>query len=299
MRDFDQAASDLDEIKPFLTDIDACQFGLWTNGLEFFFLQKKASRFQVDTEPIGDWPPADETIGTRDVVSHAHTRKAEPEMLRTAFRRCHNFIHGNEGMSKDAAFWQFLYLIFCKMHDEKSPREKRRFWTGPHEQFNRQGQEAIQKRVLQLFNEVKREYKSIFRGNEEITLSLRALAFIASELAKYDFTRTDVDAKGAAYQEIVGTNLRGDRGQYFTPRGPIKLRRRDPGALKKTIASLNRRAAPVGFQVATLAYMMKKFREQAKVRPETESTEEFESLHDRLRRASLQIKSTGATSILS
>jgi type I restriction enzyme M protein len=40
-------------------------------------------------------------------------------MLRTAFRRCHNFIHGNEGMPKDVAFWQFLYLIFCKMHDEK------------------------------------------------------------------------------------------------------------------------------------------------------------------------------------
>src|SRR5262249_45426012 len=98
MRDYEQAANDLDDIKPFLTDIDSCLYGLWTNGLEFFFLQKKASRFQVDTEPIGDWPPADETIGSRDVVSHAHTRKADPEMLRTAFRRCHNFIHGNEGM---------------------------------------------------------------------------------------------------------------------------------------------------------------------------------------------------------
>lgn len=283
MRDFDQAATDLEEIKPFLTDIDACKFGLWTNGLEFFFLQKKASRFQVETQPIGDWPPADETIGSRDVVSHAHTRKADPDMLRTAFRRCHNFIHGNEGMPKDAAFWQFLYLIFCKMHDEKSPREKRRFWTGPQEQFDRQGQEAIQKRVLQLFNEVKREYKSIFRGNEEISLSPRALAFIASELAKYDFTRTDVDAKGAAYQEIVGTNLRGDRGQYFTPRGPIKLVVEILGP-KENERILDPACGTGGFLVATLAYMMKRFREKAKVRPETESTEEFESLHDRLRR---------------
>jgi type I restriction enzyme M protein len=283
MRDFDQAAADLEEIKPFLTDIDACQFGLWTNGLEFFFLQKKASRFQVETQPIGDWPPADETIGSRDVVSHAHTRKADPDMLRTAFRRCHNFIHGNEGMPKDAAFWQFLYLIFCKMHDEKAPREKRRFWTGPQEQFDRQGQEAIKKRVLQLFNEVKREYKSIFRGNEEISLSPRALAFIASELAKYDFTRTDVDAKGAAYQEIVGTNLRGDRGQYFTPRGPIKLVVEILGP-KENERILDPACGTGGFLVATLAYMMKRFREQAKVRPETESTEEFESLHDRLRR---------------
>jgi type I restriction enzyme M protein len=282
MRDYDQAASDLEEIKPFLTDIEGCQYGLWTNGFEFFFLQKKSSRFQVDTEPIGDWPPGDETIGTKDVISHAHTRKADPEMLRIAFRRCHNFIHGNEGMPKDVAFWQFLYLIFCKMHDEKSPRNKRRFWAGPQEQFDPNGQRAIQKRILQLFNEVKREHKAIFRGSEEITLSPRALSFIVCELAKYEFTRTDVDAKGAAYQEIVGTNLRGDRGQYFTPRGPIKLvvEILDP---KEEERILDPACGTGGFLVATLAYMMSKFRKQAKVQPETESTEEFQSLHERLR----------------
>src|SRR5262249_15004911 len=223
MRDYEQAAQDLEEIKPFLTDIESCKYGLWTNGLEFFFLQKKASRFQVDTEPIGDWPPADETIGTKDVVSHAHTRRADPEMLRTAFRRCHNFIHGNEGMPKDAAFWQFLYLIFCKMHDERSARDRRRFWAGPQEQFSDAGRKEIRKRITPLFDEVKQEYKSIFRESDEITLSPRALAFMVSELSKYEFTRIDVDAKGAAYQEIVGTNLRGDRGQYFTPRGAIRL----------------------------------------------------------------------------
>jgi type I restriction enzyme M protein len=283
MRDYDQATNDLEDIKPFLTDIDSCEYGLWTNGLEFFFLQKRASRFQVDTEPIGDWPPADETIGSRDVVSYAHTRKADPEMLRIAFRRCHNFIHGNEGMPKDAAFWQFLYLIFCKMHDEKSPRNERQFWAGPKEQFDRDGQLAIQKRILQLFSVVKREYKAIFRGNEEVTLSPRALSFIVSELAKYELTRTDVDAKGAAYQEIVGTNLRGDRGQYFTPRGPIKLvvDILDP---KENERILDPACGTGGFLVASLAYQMNRFREEARTRPETESTEEFESLHDRLRR---------------
>ena len=43
------------------------------------------------------------------------------------------------------------------------------------------------------------------------------------ELARYNFSRSDVDAKGAAYQEIVGANLRGDRGQYFTPRRAVDL----------------------------------------------------------------------------
>ncbi|MEZ4389051.1 MAG: N-6 DNA methylase, partial [Candidatus Krumholzibacteriia bacterium] len=282
MRDYDQAAKDIEEIKPYFEECEECEYGLWTNGLEFFFVRKKKSKFQVDAEPIGDWPMGDESIGTRDVVSHAKSRRAQPDMLRTAFRRCHNFIHGNEGMPKDAAFWQFLYLIFCKMHDERAPRGRRRFWAGPQEQFTEAGRKEIQKRLDPLFNEVKQEYKSIFRGNEEITLSPRALAFMVSELSKYEFTRIDVDAKGAAYQEIVGTNLRGDRGQYFTPRGAIKLvvEILDP---KEKEQVLDPACGTGGFLVATLAHMMDRFRVEEKISAGAETSEEFQTLHDRLR----------------
>ena len=287
MRDYDLAAKDIEEIKPFFEECEDCEYGLWTNGLEFFFVRKKKSKFQVDAEPIGDWPLGDESIGTRDVVSHAKARRAHPDMLRTAFRRCHNFIHGNEGMPKDAAFWQFLYLIFCKMHDERAPRGRRRFWAGPQEQFTDAGRKEIQNRLGPLFDEVKQEYKSIFRGNEEITLSPRALAFMVSELSKYEFTRIDVDAKGAAYQEIVGTNLRGDRGQYFTPRGAIKLvvEILDPKANERV---LDPACGTGGFLVATLAHMVNRFREEARIKVGAETSEEFESLHERLRQYASQ-----------
>ncbi|WP_375478382.1 class I SAM-dependent DNA methyltransferase [uncultured Nostoc sp.] len=251
--------------------------------LEFFYLEKQKTRFEDRFEPIGDWPPADESLDTQEVVSSARTRKADPEMLRVAFRRCHNFIHGNEGMPKDAAFWQFLYLIFCKMHDEqKSPRGQRRFWAGPKEQFDTEGRKEIRNRLIPLFEDVKKNYSNLFRGNEEITLSDRALAFMVSELAKYDFTRTDVDAKGGAYQEIVGANLRGDRGQYFTPRGIIKLAvaMLDPQENERI---LDPACGTGGFLVAVLAHMMKKFREDANVQVGFETTEEFLSVNERLR----------------
>jgi type I restriction enzyme M protein len=38
------------------------------------------------------------------------------------------------------------------------------------------------------------------------------------ELQRYSFLDTDIDVKGKAYEEIVGANLRGDRGEFFTPR---------------------------------------------------------------------------------
>jgi len=182
MRDYDQAENDLKELKTLMEEIEPCHYGLWTNGLEFFYLEKEETRFETRFEPMGDWPLADESVGTRDVVSHARTRRAHPDMLRVAFRRCHNFIHGNEGMPKDAAFWQLLYLIFCKMHDERAPRDKRRFWAGPKEQFDLEGRQKIRQRIMPLFAEVKQQYSDIFRGNDEITLSDRALPPFGSKI---------------------------------------------------------------------------------------------------------------------
>jgi len=289
MRDHEQAEKDLGLLKEAMAACENCTYGLWTNGLEFFFFQVKRTKFDVKFNPIGDWPLAEESIGTRDVVSHAKLRRADPEMLRTAFRRCHNFIHGNEGMPKDAAFWQFLYLIFAKMHDERQPNDARRFWAGRvekngqlmDEQFDPAGQKAIRKRVIPLFEEVKKKYSTVFRGNEEITLSDRALAFMVSELAKYDFGRTDVDAKGAAYQEIVGTNLRGDRGQYFTPRGAIKLvvSILDPKPNERVIDPA---CGTGGFLTATLAHLAHKFQQEKGIEPGAESTQELLSIQERL-----------------
>jgi type I restriction enzyme M protein len=46
---------------------------------------------------------------------------------------------------------------------------------------------------------------------------------IVSELQKYSLLNTNIDIKGKAYEEIVGSNLRGDRGEFFTPRNIMKM----------------------------------------------------------------------------
>lgn len=287
IRDYDQAEADLDDLKKIMLEVESIKYGLWTNGLELFFLEKEKRRFETVFNPIGDWPLPEDSIDLKDVISQAHTRIADNEMLKITFRRCHNFIHGNEGMPKDAAFWQFLYIIFCKMHDEnlrtiQRQAWKRRFWAGPKEQFDEQGRKEIRKRIEILFTEVKKQYKNIFRGNEEITLSDRALSFIISEIAKYDFTRTDVDAKGVAYQELVGVNLRGDRGQYFTPRGVVKLviEMLDP---KDDETILDPACGTGGFLVATLGHMLNQFREEQNTEAGNENTDEFLNVHERLK----------------
>ena len=97
--------------------------------------------------------------------------------MKRTFRRCHNFIHGNEGMPKDAAFWQFLFLIFAKMYDERNNRGHRQFYAGADEPFKEEGRMAIDARIRKLFGALKKDdrYRGVFRKADEITLSRRAL----------------------------------------------------------------------------------------------------------------------------
>lgn len=284
LRDYEAAEKDLEGLKAVMEAVSSCQWGLWTNGLDFFFLQREEARFEVRFLPVGDWPLGDETPGTRDVASDARMRRADPDMLRVAFRRCHNFIHGNQGMAKDKAFWQFLYLIFCKMHDERNGNGTRRFWAGPSEQFDPKGQKAIHERILPLFDEVKKFYAptGVFRSSDEITLNDKALAFMVSELARYDLTNTELDAKGAAYQEIVGSNLKGDRGQFFTPRGAIKLmvQMLNPQRGQRI---LDPACGTGGFLVAVLDHLLIQLRQEAGIDPKDKITPTPPKARDKLR----------------
>jgi type I restriction enzyme M protein len=72
IRDYEQAATDLGELETIMREVDAVQYGLWTNGLEFFFVEKEQKRFEIKCNPIGDWPMAEESVGTKDVISDAH-----------------------------------------------------------------------------------------------------------------------------------------------------------------------------------------------------------------------------------
>ena len=54
---------------------------------------------------------------------------------------------------------------------------------------------------------------------------------------EYSLLNTNIDIKGKAYEEIVGANLRGDRGEFFTPRNVMKMvvEMINPGADEKVL----------------------------------------------------------------
>jgi type I restriction enzyme M protein len=139
-----------------------------------------------------------------------------------AFRRCHNYIAGNQGLQKPEAFWELLKLIFCKIRDERSSDEVE-FYATSTERNSLNGQLKAVKRIEALFGAVKADYPNIFRENEAVELNPAVLSYIVSQLQMYSLLESDIDVKGRAYEEIVGSNLRGDRGEFFTPRNICQM----------------------------------------------------------------------------
>lgn len=202
-----------------------CEFACWTNGEDLQYVHACEDNFgQVTCEAISDFPGEGQTLADLEAQGErAMPRKPANESLVKTFKRCHDYIYGNEGMKK-TAFWELLNLIFCKLYDEKrrfsDAKEgisyRRRFWVGVKEQNTKEGQAAVAARIKGIFEDLKEShvFKDVFDGSEQITLSDRGLAYVASELAKYSFLDATVDVKGTAYETIVSNTLKQEAGQF-------------------------------------------------------------------------------------
>ena len=70
---------------------------------------------------------------------------------------------------------------------------------------------------------MKNDYPTIFKKSESIELKPVVLAYLVTQLQMYSLLESDIDVKGRAYEEIVGSNLRGDRGEFYTPRNMCRM----------------------------------------------------------------------------
>ncbi|MFV0220362.1 SAM-dependent methyltransferase [Empedobacter falsenii] len=212
--------------------VENCEFGLWTNGQDIKYLQREYDVFDNENFiDLADFPGEGETIEDMDRADRSHARKPANDSLIKVFKRSHDYIYGNEGRKKDA-FWQLLYLIFCKLYDEKrrflayesGESYRRKFWVGVKEQNTDEGRKQVAERIKSIFEELKQSgtFSDVFDGNEAIDLTDKGVAFIAGELAKYNFLDATVDVKGMAYETIVSNTLKQEAGQFFTPRNIVK-----------------------------------------------------------------------------
>jgi type I restriction enzyme M protein len=210
------------QLQSYMAASPNVSYGMWTNGIERFCYRRIVKGGTVNIEEVPDLPVFGRGDEEQDRPRFDQLKPATSDALLFAFRRCHNYIAGNQGLQKPQAFWELLKLIFCKIHDERQNDEVQ-FFTAANERHGVNGPLKVQKRIEALFTQVKADYPTIFRESESIELKPVVLAYLVTQLQMYSLLESDIDVKGRAYEEIVGSNLRGDRGEFFTPRNVCQM----------------------------------------------------------------------------
>ncbi len=220
-----QSSSDgINQLQQYMSACPACEWGMWTNSLQKYVFRKTIEdNGQYNYLEYNDIPSANGNIYEVDRPTRQNLKNASDDNLLFVFRTCHNLIYINEGFQKQPAFFELLKIIFCKIEDERNIPHQLEFCVSSKDRSNPDGQLTVYKRISAIFQRVKNRYSKIFEERDEIQLNPRTLACIVGELQGYSLLNTNIDIKSKAYEEIVGANLRGDRGEFFTPRNIMKM----------------------------------------------------------------------------
>jgi type I restriction enzyme M protein len=250
------------QLKSYMAACDGAEWGMWTNGKhKEVWRRTRTAEGSVWEEP-NDIPPANGDIASVDRPVRGQLRNATDDNLLFSFRICHDHIYTTDGLQKQPAFFELLKVIFCKIHDERNVGHPLEFYATAKEKGSNDGRLTVKRRIGKIFEAVKKRYPAIFEANDAIRLEPRSLAYIVGELQRYSFLNTDIDVKGKAYEELVGANLRGDRGEFFTPRNvqQMAIRMLD---LKSDERILDPSCGTGGFLVIAMNRMMERLREEA------------------------------------
>ncbi len=210
------------QLKSYLAACVNAEFGLWTNGSDRFCCRKVVTAKGITFEDeITDIPVKGRTLDDAERPTRESLKDATSDALVFAFRRCHDYIATNQGLQKPEAFWELLKVIFCKIADERA--DELQFYATSQERQSLNGQSKVKARLDRMFSEVREKYGTIFKPNDVIELQPRVLAYIVSQLQPYSLLESTVDVKGKAYEEIVNSNVGGQRGEFFTPRNICKM----------------------------------------------------------------------------
>jgi type I restriction enzyme M protein len=214
----------IEQLKVYMTACANCEWGMWTNGLHKTVYRKVTDEHRKTIfREYNDIPSANGATDDEERPIRNTLIKAYEDNLLFTFKTCHNIIYVNEGLQKQPAFFEFLKIIFCKIQDERNLLLPIEFYTTSQERNYKDGQASVYNRIAKIFEEVKKKHGQIFDANDVIKLLPRTVTYLVAELQKYSLLYTDIDIKGKAYEELVGANLRGDRGEFFTPRNVMKM----------------------------------------------------------------------------
>ncbi|KVA09512.1 hypothetical protein WI41_13395 [Burkholderia latens] len=212
----------VDQLKVYM-NATGCRLGVWSNGAPphsyLLRIEPTETREEPDWRELRNVPRRTERL---DDVDSPITRKelAPVTDFLDILRECEDYIKAHEGVSP---FEELFKLIFAKLYDErvnlKNDDSPAQFRVGVFEA----PEEARTRIEDQLFAPAKKRWSGVFKEGDEILLSDQTLAFCVSALQKTYLLKSDSDVLGNAFEIMINPGMKGDKGQYFTPRHVIQM----------------------------------------------------------------------------
>jgi len=194
--------------------------GVWFNGDERLFLRKIEKAGKIEFEEIPNIPQYGQRV--EDIGKFRRKDLKPTHNLKATFKAIRNHLAANTvGATRDEVLaQQLINLIFCKIFDERytEPNDMVTFRAGVDESA-----EDVKKRILELFDKVKRKYREVLDDNDTITLDANSVAYIVGELQNYCLIEAERDVVADAFETFIGRALKGEQGQFFTPRNVVKM----------------------------------------------------------------------------
>lgn len=153
--------------------------------------------------------------------------------LRQKFKSAHDALWGGGALAPTTAFDELDKLIFCKIWDEKwrdnAPKTKGepfafQIISYPEDKEDKQNLKAkteLEKRIRELYEHGRKKDPEVFK--DDIKLDKNKIYTVVQYLQDINLSKTDLDAKGVAFQSFMGEFFRGDFGQYFTPKPIVEF----------------------------------------------------------------------------
>ncbi len=194
--------------------------GVWFNGDERLFLRKIEKNGKIEFEEIPNIPQFGQRV--KDIGKFRRKDLKPTHNLKATFKAIRNHLAANTiGATRDEVLaQQLINLIFCKIYDEKFTEKNEiiTFRAGIDEDS-----EDIKKRILELFDKVKRKYKEVLDNSDTITLDANSIVYVVGELQNYCIIEAERDIIADAFETFIGHALKGGQGQFFTPRNVVKM----------------------------------------------------------------------------
>jgi len=196
------------------------ELGVWFNGEERLFLRKIEKQGKIFFEETPNIPQFGQRV--EDIGKFRRKDLKPTHNLKATFKAIRNHLAANTvGATRDEVLaQQLINLIFCKIYDEKftRPDDIVTFRAGVDEEPR-----DIKKRILNLFETVKRKYKEVLDKNDVVNLDAKSIAYVVGELQNYCLIEAERDVIADAFETFIGHALKGGQGQFFTPRNVIKM----------------------------------------------------------------------------